>query len=295
MRRRAGVPRVRAVRCRIVVNPGAGPVWSSNPADALREALPDADVVELGEGDDLEALLSDPSFDVLGAAGGDGTLSAAAAIAVARDATLLVVPAGTLNHLARDLGLGGVKDAVAAVRAGTTTRMDVGVVGDRTFVNTLSFGGYPELVDRRERWEGRIGKWPALVLSLAVELRRMQPLALEVDGERRRVWTGWIGNGAYEPSGFVPSRRERLDEGVLDVRLVLADRRWSRVRVVAAAALGRLDRCPSHHRWLARTVHLRSLDGPVRLAADGEPFDGDADLDVSKRPEALRVAIPPRE
>lgn len=279
---------------RIVVNPGSGPAWSNPPTDALREALPAADVRELQPDDDLSDVLDDPAGDLvaIGAAGGDGTLSAVAVIAAERGLPFVAVPAGTLNHLARDLGLGSVDDTVAAVRAGTVAHMDLGLAGDRCFLNTLSLGGYIQVVDARERLEGRIGKWPALVVALARELPRMAPLQLEIDGRPMRVWLSWIGNGRYDPAGLGPSWRERLDDGLLDVRVLNGARRFSRSRFVAHVLTGRLRTCPVYQEWTASSVSIRSLEGPLRLAADGETYDGPEDLKITKRVGALRVAVP---
>jgi undecaprenyl-diphosphatase len=280
---------------RIAVNAESGPVWSSNPAPRLRECLPGAEVVELESGDDLVELLCAGGDDVvaIGAAGGDGTLSAAAAVAAERALPLVAVPAGTLNHLARDLGLDSVDDAIAAVRAGTVTHMDLGTAADRVFVNTLSLGGYSAVVDARERLEGRIGKWPALLVALLVELPRMEPLDMEIDGRRTRVWIGWIGNGKYSPNGLGPSWRERLDDGLLDVRILRAGHRYARTRFTLHVLAGRLQHCRDYDERTVTRLSMRSLDGPLRLAADGETFDADAEVHVSKRPRALAVAVPP--
>lgn len=278
---------------RIVVNPGSGPAWSAPPTDELRAGLPGADIHELEESDDLEELLRDEGLVAIGAAGGDGTLSAAAAIAADRDVPLIAVPAGTLNHLARDLGLKTVDDVVEAVRAGTFVRMDLAMAGDRSFVNTLTFGGYAEVVDERERLEGRVGKWPALLVALVRKLPSMEPLCIEVDGEEQRVWLAWIGNGRYQPSGFGPSWREDLDDGLLDVRMVSGTRKYSRSRFAFDVLCGRLSRCPVYDERQVSEIKIRSTDGPLRLAADGETFDGPAELVVTKRRQALRVAVPP--
>lgn len=287
---------------RLAVNPDSGPIWRGNPADILRAELPAADIHELGPDDDLiEILCAGPRDDVvaIGAAGGDGTLSAAAAVAVERDEVLIAVPSGTFNHLARDLGLDGPEDTIAAIRAGTVIRMDLGCVspaddGDpRTFVNTLSFGGYTQVVDTRERLQPRIGKWAALAVALARELPRMEPLRLELDGEPTTVWLGWIGNGAYAPAGFAPSWRERLDDGQLDVRLVLGDRRLARSRLFAEVLVGRMRRCPVYREQRLSELEVVSRSGPMRLAVDGETFDGAARFAVTKRRRALAVAVPP--
>ncbi|MGI9030817.1 MAG: diacylglycerol/lipid kinase family protein [Ilumatobacteraceae bacterium] len=280
----------------IAVNPGSGPAWTQDPTDELRAGLPQARIHRLGEDDDLAEILADGDPQVIGAAGGDGTLSAAAAVAVERDLVLVAVPTGTFNHLARDLGLEEPADAIAAVRAGTATRIDLGVVelagGSRTFVNTLSFGGYTQIVDARERMEPRLGKWLALVVALATQLPRMQSLHLEVDGRPTVAWLGWIGNCAYAPDGFGPSWRERLDDGQLDVRLVLGGRKGARLRLLLDVLTGRLRHCPFYRELKVRELDVRSPEGPLRLAVDGETIDGGTHFTISKRPRALLVAIP---
>jgi diacylglycerol kinase family enzyme len=280
---------------RIVVNPSAGPAWTGSPAPALSAGLPGAEVIELGPDDDLVARLEDDDLLAVGAAGGDGTLAAVAVIAADRRIPFVAVPAGTLNHLARDLGLDTVDEAIAAVRAGTVVHMDLGIAGDRCFVNTLTLGGYTPIVDARERLESVIGKWPALLVALVTELPRMAPLRLEVDGQAQRVWVAWIGNGHYSPDGFGPRWRERLDDGLLDIRVVNGARRFSRLRFTIDVLTGRLATCPVYEQRVASSLSIRSLEGPLRLAADGETFDGPAELLVAKRPRALQVAVPPYE
>jgi undecaprenyl-diphosphatase len=284
---------------RIVVNPASGSNLGPSPAERLGEGLPSATVVELDEGDDLAALLcAAPDAVALGAAGGDGTLNAAAAVAIERDLPLVAVPAGTLNHLARDLGLDAVDDAVAAVRAGTVAHMDVGRIAGRLFLNTASFGGYTEVVDAREQLERRLGKWPALVVALARVLRRLEPLAVELDGVPRTVWLVFVGNCRYSPDGFGPSWRERLDDGLLDIRLVDGRHPFARTRLVLAVLTGTLARCAPYEEWTASRLEVRSPGGALRIALDGETVDveapgGDGTIVLEKQPRALTVFVPP--
>jgi diacylglycerol kinase family enzyme len=282
----------------IVVNPGAGS-GSIGPADppaaVLRRALPAATIVELDDGADLVdelVRLARSGCRAIGVAGGDGSINAAAAVAVEHHLPLVVVPAGTLNHLARDLGVTTVDDSVEAVRAGHAAEIDVGWIAGRPFLNTASFGSYVELVDAREDLEGRIGKWPALAVALVRVMRKATPVEVDLDGEPRSLWLVFVGNCRYLPDGMAPTWRERLDDGQLDVRVVDASHPFCRTRLVLAALTGTLRRSRVFQTWRTTTVHVHAADGPLRLARDGETFDGDHDFEVTKNGARLAVYTP---
>jgi diacylglycerol kinase family enzyme len=283
----------------IVVNPGAGSgaLGSLDPATQLRDRLPGANVIELADPadlpDELERLATG-GCAALGVAGGDGSINTAAGVALRHGLPLVVVPAGTLNHLARDLGVETVEDAIEAVRQGTAAEIDVGEIAGRPFLNTASFGSYVELVDAREDLESRIGKWPALGVALVRVLRHGTAVEVVLDGERRRLWIAFVGNCRYLPEGMAPTWRERLDDGRLDVRVVDASHPFCRTRLVAAALTGTLRRSGVFETWVATSVHVRSADGPLRLARDGETFDGDDDFEICKDERRLVVFTPHR-
>ncbi|MCU1486089.1 MAG: phosphoesterase PA-phosphatase related [Actinomycetia bacterium] len=277
-----------------VVNPGAGSVDKLDLPELLAEELPAARVRVVD--DDLdEALAEAAEGAAIGIAGGDGTINAAAAVAHAGGKPLVIVPAGTLNHLARDLGLDGPEDTIAAVRDGHLVAVDLGSIDGKPFLNTASFGSYSDLVDARERLEGQIGKWPAMVVALVRVLRRGEPTLVELDGEARSLWMIFIGNCRYHPRGFAPTWRERLDDGVLDVRLVGAERPWARTRLVLAVLTGTLGRTAVYEERAVERLQLRSLEGPLRLARDGETFDGGTDVLVCKEDQPLAVYVPERD
>ncbi len=285
----------------IVVNPnaGSGAVGSGlPPTSELRSALPGAEVVELDEGSDLADLLERMAADgcrALGVAGGDGSINTAAGVALRHRLPLVVVPAGTLNHLARDLGVESVADAVAAVRDGHAVEIDVARIAGRPFLNTASFGSYAEVVDAREGLEGRIGKWPALAVAIVRVLRGGDTVEVELDGRRRRLWIAFVGNCRYLPDGMAPTWRERLDDGRLDVRVVDAGHPFCRTRLALAAATGTLRRSRVFETWVTNRLDVRSADGPLRLARDGETFDGTDAFEVAKTGERLAVFTPRRD
>jgi undecaprenyl-diphosphatase len=291
----AGAPEPEGDGLFVVVNPSSGPAWTTSPTEELRSRLPRAEVHELSPDDDLVDLLhraESRGARALGVAGGDGTVCAGVEAALRADIPLLVVPAGTLNHFARDLGVETVADAVQAVQAGELIAIDVGTIDGRPFVNTASFGSYAALVDAREQLEDRVGKWPAVLLALSKVLWRGGPAEVEIDGEPAKVWMIFIGNCCYQPEGLAPSWRERLDDGRLDVRLVDGSSPFSRTRLLLAALTGRLTRTPVYRRRVVESLRIRSVEGPLRLARDGETFDGGADVVVAKQPGRLRVFRP---
>lgn len=263
----------------LVVNTCAGSADADAVEAALAELLPRAEVVRAEA--DLEGALRKAAAraTVLGAMGGDGTVNCAAGIALEAGLPLAVVPGGTLNHFAGELGIGSVEDVAEAIRGGSAVQVTVGTAGEGIyFLNTFALGVYPELVKEREKHEGRLGKWPAMALATARVMRRAQRVALQVGGEDRNVWTLFAGNGHYHPSGFAPSWRERMDDGAIDVRIIDADQPFARTRMTVALLTGRLGRSRVYEERVVGRLAVRSRQGGLRIAQDGEVSDGPGHL-----------------
>ena len=280
----------------IVVNSDAGSALAGDVTETLKEALTQAKIADFDteSGVELRDALAAAAeeADVIGMAGGDGSINCAAQVALETNKPLLVIPGGTLNHLARDIGLDDPQAAIDAVKDGDAIEMDVARIDGQVFLNTASFGAYTELVDAREKLESKIGKWPALAIALVSVLRNGEPTEVEIDGEPRKIWMIFIGNCRYHPSGFAPAWRERLDDGQLDIRLVDAKAPLARTRLVASVLAGRLGRSRIYEQRLAERLEVRSLQGPLRLARDGETFDGSERFVVDKNDQQLRVFAP---
>ncbi|WP_307802060.1 bifunctional phosphatase PAP2/diacylglycerol kinase family protein [Actinomadura violacea] len=297
-----------------VVNPGSGgageatrgilPGSAEVAAGLLERELPAAELIVLEPGQDLRKAFAEAAerADVLGVVGGDGTVNAAARAALDHDVPLLVVPGGTFDHFARALGIEAPAQAIAAYRAGRLGRVDVayaahaapgsGEGDERLFLNTASFGAYTELVDRRERLEKRLGKWPALAVAAVRTLRHAEPVDAVVDGHRRHVWLAFVGNGMFGSHGAAPTWRERLDDGCLDVRMVATGRRLPRVRAVAAVLAGHLHLTPGYRAWRAGGLEVLAAAGELRLARDGEVSPVPPQIRFGKHPRALAVFRP---
>jgi undecaprenyl-diphosphatase len=109
-----------------------------------------------------------------------------------------------------------------------------------------------------------------MMVALARILRSSDPIEVDVDGVHRRLWLLFAGNCVYSPPGFAPSWRDRLDDGLLDLRLIDATRPYARSRLIVAVLTGRLAKTPVFEARTATSVRVRSLAEGVRLARDGE-------------------------
>ncbi len=280
-----------------VINPASGPSNRPPLAQILAERLPAAEVVELGEHDDVAETMRAAAerAQALAVGGGDGTVNCAADAAMAAGIPLLVLPGGTFNHFAGDLGLDDadpdeLTDAmIEALKDGRAVRVDVGVVDDRIFLNTASIGNYPAFVRHRERWESRVGKPIAAAIATWQVLRREPALDVVIDGRPRRVALVFVGSGRYQPSGYLPRGRNQLDDGLLDIRLIDAGRPVEFLRLVGAALIGRLRHSPIYSEWTATEVVVDSPGGSTDLARDGEVTRGGAVFRFGKRRRALTV------
>ncbi|WP_251095603.1 bifunctional phosphatase PAP2/diacylglycerol kinase family protein [Streptomyces sp. Caat 7-52] len=278
----------------MVANQGSG---TADRVRALKTALPEAEIVECAPEDVADALAKAASrARVLGVCGGDGTVNAAAEVALRHGVPLAVLPGGTLNHFAYDLGVEDERDLARAVRHGEAVRVDAGrfvtADGSGLFLNTLSLGVYPELVRERDRWSHRIGGWPAGILGALRVLRAdRHPLEVQLGGERRPLWLLFVGSGIYHRMGLSPGRRTDLADGLLDVRVVHGSRRPA-LRLLAAAAAGPLTRSPAHAAVQVNRLRLTGIAPGTPLAYDGEVTSVSGEMTLEKLPEALTVYRP---
>ncbi|WP_329303165.1 phosphatase PAP2 family protein [Streptomyces sp. NBC_00659] len=282
--------------------PGAPP----DHARRLRALLPEAEVIERGPGDDLAELLAaaaDRAVETggaLGVCGGDAVAGVAARAAAGRGLALAVFPGGTADRFALDVGVRDLEDTAGAVARGEGVSVDIGVARsgageDTWFLNEFSVGPYPELARLRERLERSLPAAPTTALALARALGTARPVELNVNGRPRRLWLLLAGNGRFVPEGLVPAFRPRLDDDLLDVRLVDAGRRLARTRTVAAAVLGTLEHSRVYEAERVPWLELDGIAGADILAFDGEPLSGATGLRLEKEYRALVVYRPVRE
>jgi diacylglycerol kinase family enzyme len=233
------------------------------------------------------------------AGGGDGTMSAVAACVADTGVRLGVLPMGTLNHFAKDLGIPLERDgAIEVIARGRELAVDMGEVNGRLFINNSSLGLYPDIVLDRERQRQRLGrgKWAALLAASVHAARRYPVLSLqiEVDGKplRRRSAFVFIGNNDYRMEGFEIGERRCLWAGKLSLYVTQRTGRFGLLRLALRALLGRLRQASDFDMLAAESLVVHTAHRRMRVATDGEVTLMETPLRYRVRPGALRVVVP---
>jgi diacylglycerol kinase family enzyme len=288
----------------VIVNAGSGSGEGAAAAEAVDAMLKSRGVsasVVVARGREIPAAARQALADgveIVVAGGGDGTISTVAAQLVGTKAVLGVLPVGTLNHFAKDLGIPlDLEGAVATIVDGQTTAVDVGEANGRIFINNSSLGLYPRLVWERERLR-RHGRHRWLALAHAVghvwaHYRRLHAV-IEAEGTRRDVRTPFVfvGNNEYHTQGLQMGGRRGLDHGVLHLCMAPGITRVEILRVMIAALVGRLDDVAHFESLPVPEVAIRSRRRRLGVAFDGEVTTMATPLRYRIRPRALLVRVP---
>lgn len=290
----------------VIVNRNGG--TAAKMGDALPKTLKDAfaaagataEVALLEAKQIPEAIESAAKNGRVIVAGGDGTAAGAAQILAGSDTELGLLPLGTLNHLARDLGLPTEIEAAAAVAVnGQPTRIDVGEVNGHVFVNNASIGLYPLMVRKREGLQRAKG-WPKWLSSLPAAfavLERLPHHRLRLDwgqGERAIVTPLlFVGNNVYSLDRGEVGKRASLTDGKLAIYAVAHRRRaaliWFAIRTLAGRAERDLD---FETLGECETLTVSSSSGSIEIALDGELKRLESPLEFRIRAGALTVITP---
>jgi len=280
----------------VVVNPHSGPDETST--DDVAAVFPGSTVEEMDKEvkKQLEAGVAAGSPDFLAVAGGDGTIRCAAGVVAGTDLPLLPIPAGTRNHFAKEVGIATLEAAAAAASGGEIRLIDVGEVNGEAFINNANVGAYPRIVRDREVHQKRFSKQTATLVATWAALRNLHKFSVTVDdGPTYRTWMVFVGNGVYGTSLFDVGVRETLDDGLLDVRIMRADRRLARLRIAARLLVGKVADSPMAEFHEASSIELGFTKAKIDVALDGELITMSTPLRFICRPKSLRVLVPTPE
>ena len=285
----------------LILNPAAG--TAAAYLDELTKTAHEGGlrlrVLEPGEDARLAALEAvGGGAHTLGIAGGDGSVSAVAGVAAEHEVALVIVPMGTLNHFARDLGLDLTRplSALDALHAGRERRVDVGRINGRPFINNVSLGVYAQMVgDSGYRQDKlRVAKTKLLAALSDPELRRALRITPPEGAPLEGVLAVVVSNNPYEFARLDRlGQRHRLDTGMLQISALDASTLDELVeRLLAGTQTGAIEIRPALRHWMSEHLEMGVLGERVRAGVDGEPITLEAPLRFSVEPGALRVLLP---
>lgn len=282
----------------VVVNPGSDSGRGERFSAQIARALPDAQMVVLNSDTTHSKQMRQAAegAKVLAVAGGDGTVSKAAKVAMEVGVPLAVFPAGTFNHFARAIGCGTVADTLSALAGGSVQMVDVATLNDKkVIINTASVGAYPVFVTEREKWQARhLPKSVAAAIALWKTATHLQPVDIEFGGESADAALFFLGNGLYLPTGFAPVRRPNLDDGLLDVRMLQIPSMWALVDLIIATLRGRLAESKHYRELHVPQFSFTVTNGKVPVAHDGDTVEPMERLHFKAHYRALPVYRPGR-
>lgn len=256
--------------------------------------------VVLQRGDDLLQLARDAidqGADVVGMAGGDGSQALVSSIAAERGVPMVVIPAGTRNHFALDIGLDR-DDVVGALDAYGEARersIDLADVNGRVFVNNVSLGLYATIVQSSEyrdaKRETTLAALPEMLGPGAepFDLRFTTPDGVEHDGAH----VIQVSNGPYGTTTAGITSRPRLDTGKLGVFSLVVPDAVAATRAIAALTTARPALYEGYLAWETPVFEVAS-GSPIAVGLDGESLEMDPPLVFTSRPGVLRLRLPPR-
>ena len=238
-------------------------------------------------------------YEVLVAAGGDGTMNAVASAIAGTDRTMGVLPLGTVNHFAKHLGIPmDLEGAVRTLAEGRRVRIDVGEVNGRVFVNNSTIGIYPNIVRHREvlRRSHGINKWLAFALATITGVRRHDfvRLRLVMDEQDLRLKTPFvfIANNDFKLGDLAIGPSGPLGSGELGVCVAHPRSRLAMVRLLASAAVGRIQRAQDFTILRTKGLRVDTRHRSLHVATDGEIIKLTTPLRYRSRPAALAVIVP---
>lgn len=269
----------------------------------MRAAAAEAhlEVIDLSRDVDITATVRDQlrrNVRIVIAAGGDGTIHHVMQGVVHTDATLGVLPVGSFNHFAKDLGIPlDWRSALDVALTGQIRQIDTGRLNDRFFVNNVSIGLYPELVARREERGRDYPRWKARMYAAYSTLRKYPHVTVVVESEFHqeliRTHVFMVSNNSYDLSRIgIEAPRTNLGEGQLSVYWLPHTPRLQLMKFVARYLAGRMREVPGFRSFRTRRMRIQSSRPHLDVGIDGEVFTMQTPLVMTIVPQSLNVRVP---
>ncbi len=288
----------------VIINAGSGSVENLDLAAQVGAQFSahgiEAEVHVCTEGHQIRALAEKAVRQgclTVVAGGGDGTISTVASVVAGTETALGVLPLGTLNHFAKDLGIPlDLNEAIATIVGGDAVQIDIGEVNGHTFINNSSLGLYPKIIRHREAQQ-QLGnsKWWAFFKAVLTALGRYAFLKVRVISDGcdviRRSPFVFIGNNEYEIHGLSIGTRARIDTGKLSVYLTHGAGRLRLLGLALRGLFGYLRNAEDFESITSTEVTISARGRNLRVALDGEMVLIKPPLRYRCRSHELRVIV----
>lgn len=293
--------------CVLIVNPAAGRRRPEAAPERLQARLErmelDARVIctqRRGDAERAAKSARESGAELVIAAGGDGTLGEIANGLAGSDIPICLIPCGTVNVMAHELGIPSATGAACALALeGEPRVIDAGMINDRLFLLAAGVGFDAELIARTSlRWKRKIGRlayWQAGVAQLLNAKPRRMQIVIEGEpvAEPTYFYQALVCNTAHYAGRYRLSPIAKPDDGLLDLYLVHSRGSWNLIRSLLAFAMQRAYRGPNVDYLQVRNVEIRT-EAPVNTETDGDPF-GTTPVSIRILPSAVRILVPGRD
>ncbi len=246
------------------------------------------------------ALKSD--FDAIIAGGGDGTLNTIANVLAGSGKAYGVLPLGTHNHFAKDLGIPlELEPAIEALARGEIIDLPVAEVNGRIFLNFSALGFHPELVRHRDAQRSSLGrkKWQAMIVAFFRVFTRFPIIRVRLitpDTTLRRITPSVIVcNNPHQMKVFGVESASIPDRGLLNLYVARRSSRLSMIGLFIRATFNSLDHTKNFESIALPQVTIDTAHRHARVSVDGEVTDMRPPLKYTVRETGLRVIVPRKE
>jgi diacylglycerol kinase family enzyme len=239
---------------------------------------------------------------VVAVAGGDGTVNAVASACRKLKRPLGILPAGTFNYVARNLGLPvDMVEAAQVIAGGHAEPIVVGEINGRLFLNNAGFGLYSHMIEEREVAKRRYGRHRIVAffsgLKVLTEPHPLYHIHITTDGQQHtlKTTTLFFGVNALQLANYNVEAAKFVGNGQLAVLSLRLDSRWDIARAAVAVLHGKLEEAQNVEATPATTVRVTTRRRALKVAIDGEIVVLRPPLEVRLVRDALQVFVPPRQ
>lgn len=244
-------------------------------------AIEITDHIKVGQGFEAKLKPHITNSAIVAVVGGDGTMSNVANLLKDTGAVLMPIPGGTLNHFTKDLGVPqSIPDALQYFKSARKTKIDVGQIDSKVFINNSSIGFYSDSLFERDEHEKKYGKWPAMITSTLKAFLRYRTYKVTIDGKQYSTPLVFVGNNKYTLHGL-SFQRSSLTDGVLSVYMVRGKSRLNLFLAFLSLLRGQKNMPKKLKSFTTKEVTIATKH-TLRVSRDGE---------YEKLPSSLRYKV----